>query len=675
MSESKKIGRYLVERLLGEGAMGNVFKATDPYIKRAVAIKTVKLDQSQDEKDIKEFQERFTLEAQISGHLNHPNIVSVFDVGEQDGVPYIAMEYVEGLTLSEVVKDSPCPTPLQLVRILLQIAGALDFAHGKGVIHRDLKPSNIMVMSDGVAKIMDFGIAKMSGSKLTQTGIFLGTPSYSSPEQIKEGHVDARSDIFSFAILAHETLTGHLPFPGQSINAILYKIANEPPTLAPNLKGLGIDANAWRKVFTRALDKNPEQRFQKAADFVNALVGCLSVAHLEANGQSGGGMDETIRVNGIQKDLERSDFELGQTNRMPRVQPPPRRKRRRALPALAAILFLTAAAAGVFLWQTGQWRPYWETIGGWFGAPPTVVASSGSTDGSVDSTPAVLAKDIAIDSNPSGAAVFFNDQQIGKTPLSHRWEGPPGESATLRLALADHADVTRELTLAESLAGSITETLKPRPIERVVKSEPTGATVRIDGQKRGETPLKFSFSPGDIYKLRISKNGYYARDVTFHEGKSKPSALEVTLNPVPPPGELRVTSDMEPLTIAVNGKKHKSGPVKLKPGSYQVVLAAPAYFYRQTFDNVEIASGAESLLKTPEIITIPRIDFLNGFAKVKINGRFVESDGEPDTTPMVNFKIAAGKHTFQFLDLDDNIVAEKTLEVVQGESIIEPVDR
>lgn len=262
MREERTIGRYVVQSIIGEGSMGSVFKATDPHIERTVAIKSIKLDQGAQDPG---FMERFKMEAQIGGNLNHPNIVGVFDVGEQDNSPYIAMEYVQGYTISSYVREKQLSSQ-EIVHLLNQVASGLDFAHSQDVVHRDIKPANIMVTSEGIPKIMDFGIAKKKDSKLTQTGYFLGTPSYSSPEQVKEGYVDHRSDIFSLGIVAYELLTDQLPFPGKSINAILYNIANEAPKLTEDL------APEIQEIFAKVLTKDPDSRYQTCKVFVDDLI-------------------------------------------------------------------------------------------------------------------------------------------------------------------------------------------------------------------------------------------------------------------------------------------------------------------------------------------------------------------------------------------------------------------
>lgn len=264
------MGRYEVKRLLGAGAMGSVYLAEDPRIKRRVAIKMVKADLLSSQVDRHEILARFQREAEVSGLLNHPGIVTIFDFGESELGAFLAMEYVEGQPLDELLKSGE-KLPLQEgLRILLGIGAALDHAHGKGVIHRDVKPGNIMIALDGQPKLMDFGIAKREDASLTQTGTFLGTPSYASPEQIREGIVDNRSDIFSFGVMAFEVLTGKTPFPGSSINTILYKIVNEPPAM-PNPPVEGVLPEAWEKSFEKVLAKRPQDRFNSCLDFLHEL--------------------------------------------------------------------------------------------------------------------------------------------------------------------------------------------------------------------------------------------------------------------------------------------------------------------------------------------------------------------------------------------------------------------
>lgn len=688
MTQQQKIGRYIIQGLLGEGAMGSVYKAHDPFIKRTVAIKTVKVDKARKGPEVQEFRERFQKEAEISGHLNHPNIVSIFDVGEQDDVPYIAMEFVDGDTLDDLLGKKPRPGSADLIKILLQVADALDFAHDKGIVHRDLKPSNIMVQNGVAAKIMDFGIAKMSGSNLTQTGIFLGTPSYSSPEQIKEGHVDARSDIFSFGILAHETLTGKLPFRGQSINAILYKIANEPPETVPSLPDLPVTPAAWREVFARVLHKDPDKRYQTATAFINSLMKCVSFTAEEQSklGHLGTQVNDTVRadVREIQQDLKRSEFERSRASGT-LVQSKQPRKKGRPWISLLVLLMLAAVFGVAYLQITGQLMPLVEKgrtqIEQWTNGGEKPDSDTNQPVAGAD-TPAPTATEttanngenalpvIRITSTPSGAAVTVDGNQVGETPVTYTWPEASVTSTVLRLNMAGHVPVEEFLRADADYSEPLHFELSAEGIERTVASQPTGASVIIDGRNRGRSPIRFAFEKGNTYDVRVDMSGYYARSFAYEEGASDPNKLNVRLNPVPPPGTLRIDSDMDDLTLFVDGRKQAGTKVSLSPGTYDIRLRSDRFYYEKTIANLAVQSGEVQVLDTPLLITIPKLTTVGGFAKVKINGMWVKNNGQIDTTPLIDLRIPVGTHTFEFVDSGDKIVGRRTLEVVQSEPII-----
>ncbi len=262
----QNIGRYQIEKELGKGAMGLVYKATDPNIGRAVALKTMRLDVHGIEQE--EMLRRFKNEARSAGVLNHPNIVTIYDAGEDQGLFYIAMEYIEGHTLAEVLQQHRVLPVEQVISITRNICAGLDFAHTKGIIHRDIKPANIMITPEGAAKIMDFGIAKVSGS-LTSTGQVLGTPNYMSPEQVKGRQLDGRSDLFSLGVMLYEMLTGEKPFMGQGVTTIIYKIVNENP-IPPRDLDLTIHPGL-SAVVTRTLSKDPYERYQTGAELIRDL--------------------------------------------------------------------------------------------------------------------------------------------------------------------------------------------------------------------------------------------------------------------------------------------------------------------------------------------------------------------------------------------------------------------
>ena len=259
------IGRYTVRRELGHGAMGVVYEAEDPNIGRAVALKVVHTDQIGANRE--EVIRRFKNEARAAGNLSHPNIITIHDAGEHEGLLFIAMECVEGMTLADLMAKQGRMPHGKVVDIIRQVCLGLDFAHKRGIIHRDIKPANIM-LTDSLVKITDFGIANV-GDGMTITGTVVGTPNYMSPEQVLGKPLDGRSDLFSVGVMLYEMVTGERPFEGQSITTIMYKIVHEEP-IAPRKLDSSIHPGL-SAVVEKALAKSPETRFQSGAELAAAL--------------------------------------------------------------------------------------------------------------------------------------------------------------------------------------------------------------------------------------------------------------------------------------------------------------------------------------------------------------------------------------------------------------------
>lgn len=269
--ERKRFGRYEILSELGRGAMGVVYKAHDPKINRTVAVKTISLA-GQEPTEEQEYRERFVREAEAAGRLSHPGIVTIFDVGEEPETraPYIVMEFVGGETLEKVLSREDRKLPVEkALQVALELAEALECAHGQGVVHRDLKPANILMTEDGHAKIADFGVAKLNLSNHTLAGRALGTPAYMSPEQLNGDPVDGRSDLFSVGVILYTVLTGYRPFQGNSALTVSFKVVNREPipaTLLDTELPEGLDA-----IITRAMAKDPAERYQRGSELVRDI--------------------------------------------------------------------------------------------------------------------------------------------------------------------------------------------------------------------------------------------------------------------------------------------------------------------------------------------------------------------------------------------------------------------
>jgi eukaryotic-like serine/threonine-protein kinase len=277
-SAVESLGKYVIRRQLGRGAMGTVYEGFDPVIERIVAIKTVRLPEAGEDDETAEEIARFRREAQAAGRLIHPNIVGVFDYGETADLAYIVMEYVDGPPLKSLLdKNERFPLP-RVVAIMEDLLAGLQFSHERGVVHRDIKPANLMLTQSGRAKIADFGIARIESSSMTQAGTVLGTPAYMSPEQFMGQVVDARSDIYSAGVLLYQLLTGERPFDG-SMSAIMHKALN---TEAPAPSEISVTApRPFDAVVRRAMAKRPENRYTSANEFMAAIRAAVAAPPVE----------------------------------------------------------------------------------------------------------------------------------------------------------------------------------------------------------------------------------------------------------------------------------------------------------------------------------------------------------------------------------------------------------
>jgi tRNA A-37 threonylcarbamoyl transferase component Bud32 len=596
----KAIGRYQVIQLLGSGAMGSVVLAEDPRIKRKVAIKLMKLDSVRTEADQHEYLARFQREAEVSGLLNHPGIVAIYDVGEVEGQgPFLAMEFVPGRPLDGIIKQGPALSLKERMRIAVGLAEALDHAHAKGIVHRDVKPGNVMVGEDGRPKLMDFGIAKREDASLTQTGTFLGTPSYASPEQIKEGVVDSRSDIFSFGVLVFELMSGQSPFPGTSINTILYRIVNEPPIeVQPPVTG--ILPEGWRRVFDKVLAKKPEDRHATCVAFVRDLLDAV----VELGQQDRRELLGLLRLSGeaTMPAIVSTSFDETMV-----VSRPEGRK--------AAWPWITGAALVLALGT------------GWF----FLKGPRGTR--------------LQIISVPTGAKVFVNDLAVGSTPMNQPLV--PGDK--LRLELKGFQPTQYEFRSGEAPPAF---PLQPILSDETLDSTPQGATVVLDEKPlEGVTPLKVRWNQGLAHRLTLTKGSTGAavdfgvgetpggRTFELREGTTAETRPEPPLDPHAP-GSLKLAGGFS-VRVRADGKDlgelSPGSKLSLAPGTHQLELSSSRHFYRDA-RAVTVVAGQTSGLTVPGLATLT-IETFPGTGKVFVDGQDtgIESDGS-------SLSLALGRH-------------------------------
>jgi len=555
----ERIGRYKIVRELGRGAMGVVYHAIDPDIGRPVAIKTINLGAVLKPDEQERMRERLFREARSAGSLSHPGIVTIYDVEQQGDLAYIAMEYVDGPTLDQVLSQPQPLGPERMFSILAQTAVALDYAHGKGIVHRDVKPANIMITSDGTAKITDFGIAKITASEqFTMTGSIVGTPHYMSPEQVQGQPVDGRSDQFSLAVIAFEMLTGEKPYTGEHLTTVVYKIvAEEPPSPHRINASLG---SGIESVLRKGLTKRPDGRYASCQEFIGALEKACDANKGWQSLPRGGSLNAPTVVD---KKLE------------PAALPPSRRSRRAELtgtgstertlhkksgflPFLAAIL-MAAALLAIVAWEV---KPTWLVANNSAPQKPAVQVEPPKPQAPA-AVPPITVPGIPAETKPS---------PMPAAPVSG--EPPAGERKPPDPEVPAPLPVAKSVPRAEN-PNPVRRSAPPRvssaPQPILVVSSPKGAVATLDAQADTActTPCTLEASPGR-HSLELKKSGYDVerRDVDVGSGE-----VEVPAVVLRPQGTLMLSSDPPGAAVLVNGKRQPQvtpAQFQLAPGSYSI---------------------------------------------------------------------------------------------------------
>jgi serine/threonine-protein kinase len=534
MDQPETIGKYEVIEQIAVGGFGVIYKGWDPFIKRKVAIK---MCATPDE----EVRQRFQQEAQFVGNLVHRNITLVFDFGVENNVPYIVQEFLSGYDLDELLKADVVTDEDTIVSILIQVCEGLEFAHQRGIVHRDIKPSNIRVLEDGTVKIMDFGIAKsiIAPSKLTQTGIALGTAGYLAPEQIQGQTVDARTDVFALGVVAYELVTGTRPFESATLSNVLYKILNEEPEYPPEIEGRG--SEDLQAIIRRCMAKAPEERYQTA----NELLTDLRRVALASAPEAGSTKELTTGVlrramRGMPSPREDEPDQPTRRVATPRSQPtsPPSTPQNTKLqrtpevhtedsdgrsPVLyifvALLVLLIAAAATLYFSTDAQRLVFGEAGAPWIPtATPTATPTPTTTptgtatptatetpEPSPTATPAPVNVRLIVDP-PAEVTIDGRAFAKGRTPGGSVRLTPGAHTFTLALPDFPTRTLTREITpdtktLSLTLeVGLLTVTVDPQ-------RAPPGGVAYLDGDALGPVPLVRRKVPAGEHELVVRWDG------------------------------------------------------------------------------------------------------------------------------------------------------------------------
>ncbi len=701
-----RLGRFEVLREIGKGAMGQVFLANDPKIERQVAIKTIVLPPGTSAEEAKETSQRFLREAQAAGKLLHPNIVTIFDVGEEAGVSFIAMEFIEGETLEKYTRPQSLMAPGRVLDLISQAASALDYAHQHHVVHRDIKPANLMVLRDGTLKVTDFGLAKNPSANLTQAGVLLGTPSYMSPEQIQGRELDGRSDLFSLGVVLYELLTGVRPFEGESISTIIYRVLYEDPRPpAAHNPALPPEINL---ILERALAKAPEDRYASGSDLVADLgkafaslppetmsrpfpgaarAAMAAAAAGAATGVRGARGGPTMRrerggargrraPGGARGEPEAGDRAGAFAGRGAAA---PRATLIAHHPVKIAALVVTAVL-GMLLFPRWVNRHEQQPGAAQAGNEPTREEGLTVTPAAIGSVPpagsgatggaALGGGQVAIDVEtiPHGAAVALDAIPLAepKVVLSLA-DAHPHDI----VARAGCRQAAAEMTAAElaSFKGPLVLELAPRREDVLVGSEPSGARIELNGQDTGKvTPAAVTIAGCEARSIALHHDGYrpwtkeYDADDDF-------DAMVETLKKVPlaaiPSGALLIKKPKEYELEIYAGEKRlgKAGDTLALPeGKYALSFRNDTFFVRESLQ-VNVVGGKT----TSPLVTFPSLGTLTVQAqpsncKVFVDERYV------DVTPVLELPIAAGGHRVKVVFVPNGSTQEVPVSVDGGKN-------
>ena len=561
-----RLGRYEIRSELGRGAMGRVWLGHDPEIDRKVAIKIVQGFPALGGEDRDQARQRFLGEARAAGKLLHPGIVTLFDVGEVDGTPYLAMEFVEGQTL-----DAFChPERLLAVPVVLELvagaAAALAYAHAAGIVHRDIKPANLMRTGETTVKIMDFGLARGAEANLAREGDLLGTPAYMAPEQIRGQSTDGRADLFSLGVVLYEMLTGTRPFAGDTVSSVIYRVVHEEPRAASAVNPR-VDAEL-SSLLRRALAKDPRERFQTGEDLAAALRHLVRRLPARGRASEGPALAAARAASAVDRQIEPA--------------PPARPARSSAAPFVIAIaLLLTTAGTGAFFLR--------ERLGlmKYFERAPVVYQAAVR----VEPPDAVVRLDGEPLEPASRAAVRYGDST---TPLLTAELGCRREERRL-----GPGDAGAEVAIVLE------------PVELVHPLDPgIVATAALNGVELGQTPLDVALDLCRSNRLSLSAAGYREASVEIPQAATPLEARRllaaVSLTAIPK-GTLLLPTSSVALDYYVDDARVEGRETKLEltEGMHRVRVTNDAYWI-DVSQEVEVVADTEQRadIALPDLATL-----------------------------------------------------------------------
>ena len=629
-----KAGRYQIVGELGRGSMGVVYQGFDPIIGRTVAIKTM-LPEGLSPQEFEEYKTRFQREAMAAGILAHPNIITVYDFGEDNGVLYLAMEFLEGQSLENIVQEQTILPIEAILPIYDQVCSALDHAHRNMVVHRDVKPANIMILHNGLVKMTDFGIAKMMAMGMTQAGQILGTPNYMSPEQVKGRQIDGRSDIFSLGVILYELVTGEKPFGGQNITTVIYKIINENP-IPPRELDASIPAGL-SYVISKALAKSVDERYQTCRELAEDLRNYKNLGNAGVVPDAAVVVDKPASVEApapaekpapVEKQVP---IEIPEVSRLITPPPPP--------PATPPKPIRTS---------------FDETpIGSSFDAPaiPLPAPRKESSPQFVWVIGALLLVAIAV--GIGYVVVRQRHKSVPPVVTEAVVTAPPEQTPpTLATPVAPVPAAPAPVTAPEPAPSAVPEAntrerVTPPAAAKVgqlmVTANVDGAMISVDGRSDPTwvTPHTISDITPGTHNIEISKDGYESsqQSVTVAAGQT----ANMTANLSAPRAEFGVNTKPPGIEVFIDGKSYGPSPIRttLAAGQHTYSVVQPGGTPYQ--NTVNLRSG-DIITKTLTLGVVQS----NGIVEVHTTppGATVVADGSPvgGQTP-TSCRLSVGSHT------------------------------